>query len=68
MTQYQCPLCGRRACDSSKVLQLAKLSSTNEALADIVIKCRCCKNTLAIKITNPTNMVDIPDNSLRTEL
>ena len=39
MTKYQCPVCGKRACDSAKSLSLAKLSSDNESQADIIIKC-----------------------------
>ena len=54
MTKYQCPICGKRACDSSKQLSLAKLSHNNEMQADIIIKCQCCKNTLAVNVTKDT--------------
>lgn len=51
MTKYQCPVCNKRACDSAKSLLLAKLSSSNENQADIIIKCQCCKSTLAVNVT-----------------
>ena len=51
MTKYQCPICNKRACDSSKSLSLAKLSQSNENQADIIIKCQCCKNAIAINVT-----------------
>lgn len=51
MTKYQCPICSKRACDSNKPLSLAKLSQSNENEADIIIKCQCCKNTIAINVT-----------------
>lgn len=54
MTQYPCPICNKRACDSPKPIRLAKLSKSNESKADVVIKCQNCKNTLAIKITKDT--------------
>lgn len=50
MIKYQCPVCSKRACDSSKRLSLAKLSERNEREADVVIKCQNCKNTLAVKV------------------
>lgn len=50
MTKYQCPICNKRACDSTKHLSLAKLSESNENQADIIIKCQCCKNTLAVNV------------------
>lgn len=50
MTRYQCPICGKRACDSDKSLLLAKSSENNEKEADIIIKCQNCKNTLAVKV------------------
>lgn len=50
MTKYQCPICSKRACDSNKHLSLAKLSQINENEADIIIKCQCCKNTLAVNV------------------
>ena len=54
MTKYQCAICGKRACDSTKHLSLAKVSGSNENEADIIIKCQCCKNTIAVKITQGT--------------
>ena len=50
MTKYLCPICNKRACDSTKHLSLAKLSKGNETQADIVIKCQCCKSTLAVNV------------------
>ena len=57
MTKYQCPVCGKRACDSANSLSLAKLSSDNESQADIIIKCQCCKSTLAVNVTQNTFIV-----------
>lgn len=51
MTKYQCPVCSKRACDSEKSLSLAKLTSSNETQADVIIKCQCCKSTLAVNVT-----------------
>ena len=50
MNKYLCPICNKRACDSSKNIQLIKLSDFNQTTADIIIKCKCCKNTLAVII------------------
>lgn len=50
MTKYQCPICSKRACDSEKTLSLAKLTSSNETQADVIIKCQCCKSTLAVNV------------------
>lgn len=50
LIQYPCPVCAKRACDSGKALQLAKLSKTNEGKADVIIKCKNCKNALAVKV------------------
>ena len=58
MTQYQCPICGKRACDSNKHLLLAKLSKSNENKADVIIKCQSCKNTLAVKVTKDTFVIE----------
>lgn len=58
MTKYQCPVCNKRACDSSKHLSLAKLSQVNENDADIIIKCQCCKNTLAVNVTPNTLIIE----------
>lgn len=54
MTKYQCPICSKRACDSTKSISLAKLSQSNESHADIIIKCQCCKNTLAVNVAKDT--------------
>ena len=54
MTKYPCPICNKRACDSNKLLYLAKLSESNELKADVVIKCQNCKSTLAVKVTDNT--------------
>lgn len=58
MTKYQCPICNKRACDSAKSLSLAKLSQSNENQADIIIKCQCCKNTLAVNVTTETFFIE----------
>lgn len=58
MTQYPCPICNKRACDSSKHLLLAKLSKSNEHKADIIIKCQNCKNALAVKVTKDTFVIE----------
>ena len=50
MIKYQCPICSKRACDSSKRLSLEKLSESNETRADVIIKCQCCKNTIAVSV------------------
>ena len=50
MIQYPCPICSKRVCDSSKVLYLSKLSKCNENMADMIIKCKNCKNSLAVKV------------------
>ena len=57
MTKYQCPICNKRACDSNKFISLAKLSKSNESIADIIIKCQNCKNTLAVNVTKDTFIV-----------
>ena len=67
MTKYQCPVCGKRACDSAKSLSLAKLSSNNESQADIIIKCQCCKNTLAVNVTQNTFIVKQLNSSENTK-
>ena len=50
MTRYPCPICNKRACDSNQFLEISKLSESNEGNADVIIKCRNCKNTLAVKV------------------
>ncbi len=50
MKQIKCPVCEKRACDSNKLLRIAKLSASNSKKADIVIKCKNCKSCLAINI------------------
>ena len=57
MTKYQCPICNKRACDSTKSLSLAKLSANNESQADIIIKCQCCKNALAVNVMQNAFMI-----------
>ena len=58
MTQYPCPICNKRACDSNKALKLAKLSKSNESKADVIIKCQNCKNSLAVKINKDTFTIE----------
>ena len=58
MTKYQCPVCSKRACDSPKMLSLAKLSQSNENNADIIIKCQCCKSTLAVNVTQELFVIE----------
>ena len=58
MTKYSCPICNKRACDSSKHLLLAKLSKSNENKADIIIKCQNCKNSLAVKVTKDAFVIE----------
>ncbi len=50
MTQYPCPICHKRVCDSEKDLFLEKFSNTNTEKADIIIKCQNCKNIVAIEV------------------
>ncbi len=58
MTKYQCPICSKRACDSNKLLSLAKLSESNEMKADLVIKCQNCKNTLAVNVSQNSFIIE----------
>lgn len=58
MTKYICPICSKRACDSNKPLKIAKLSKTNEDNADVIIKCKNCKNALAINVNSYTFLWD----------
>ena len=58
MNQYPCPVCHKRACDSSKTLKLAKLSKSNESKADVIIKCQNCKNSLAVKVSKDTFAIE----------
>ena len=67
MTKYQCPVCSKRVCDSAKTLSLAKLSSSNEAQADVIIKCQCCKSTLAVNVTQNTFIIEHISPLERTE-
>ena len=60
MKKYLCPICSKRACDSNKSLNLAKLSQSNESNADIVIKCQNCKNTLAVNVSETTFFINQP--------
>lgn len=59
MTKYPCPICSRRACDSEKALSLAKLSESNGSSADIIIKCRSCKNSLVVLIKNEPCSIEL---------
>lgn len=58
MTKYQCPVCSKRACDSSKSLYIEKVNPSNENNADIIIKCQCCKNTLAVNVNTDIFMIE----------
>ncbi|MBR2722424.1 MAG: hypothetical protein IKB75_06580 [Clostridia bacterium] len=58
MTKYQCPVCSKRACDSEKSLSLAKLTPSNETQADVIIKCQCCKSTLAVNVAQNTVVIE----------
>lgn len=58
MIKYPCPICSKRACDSNKVLSLAKLSKSNETKADVIIKCQNCKNALAVKVNKDTFVIE----------
>lgn len=50
MIRYPCPVCAKRVCDSTKKLALAKLTKANEREADMAIKCRGCKNQIAVAV------------------
>lgn len=67
MTKYQCPVCSKRACDSAKTLSLAKLSSSNETQADVIIKCQCCKSTLAVNVTQNFLIIEHMRPTQRTQ-
>ena len=54
MTKYPCPVCGRRICDSRKNLFLTRLSADETTLADMMIKCRVCKSTIAVMVEQRT--------------
>ena len=58
MIKYPCPICSKRACDSNKLLSLAKLSKSNESKADVIIKCQNCKNALAVKVNKDTFVIE----------
>lgn len=58
MKKYLCPICNKRACDSNKILNLARLSESNEDNADVVIKCQNCKNTLAVNVNENTFFIN----------
>lgn len=60
MTKYPCPICNKRACDSNKILSLAKLSKSNECKADVIIKCQNCKNALAVKVNKNSFAIEQP--------
>lgn len=67
MTKYQCPVCSKRACDSEKSLSLAKLTSSNETQADVIIKCQCCKSTLAVNVTPDLFIIEHLTPSAKTK-
>ena len=67
MTKYQCPVCSKRACDSEKQLSLAKLTSSNETQADVIIKCQCCKSTLAVNVTQDFLIIEHMRPAQRTQ-
>ena len=67
MTKYQCPVCSKRACDSAKTLSLAKLSSSNETQADVIIKCQCCKSTLAVNVAQDFFVIEHMSPPQRTQ-
>ena len=67
MTKYQCPVCSKRACDSEKQLSLAKLTSSNETQADVIIKCQCCKSTLAVNVTQEFLIIEHMRPTQRTQ-
>ena len=51
MTEYPCPVCGRRVCDSYKALILTACHTDKDGKdADVLIKCKGCKSILEIKI------------------
>ena len=57
MKEYKCPVCEKRACDSNKILLISKLSNSNSQKADVIIKCKNCKNCLSIKVSrNPAGL------------
>ena len=66
MTKYPCPVCSRRACDSEKLLSLAKLSDSNQSSADVIIKCRSCKNSLAVRITSEPLSIELMSRQKNT--
>ena len=66
MTKYQCPVCSKRACDSEKLLSLAKLTSSNETQADVIIKCQCCKSTLAVNVAQDFLIIEHMSPTQRT--
>lgn len=51
MTKYACPVCHKRICDSEKALSLTQTSAQTTPSADVVIKCRNCKNTISIQVS-----------------
>lgn len=56
MTQYKCPVCHKRVCDSIRQIYISEMVENKEDDADIMIKCQRCKSILALKIA---------DNALR---
>lgn len=50
MRSYPCPICGSRVCDSDRILDIQKLSNEATDNVDLAIKCKVCKNRLAIRL------------------
>ena len=51
MTEYPCPVCGRRTCDSENALILTACRTEKGGKdADVYIKCKGCKSILGIKV------------------
>lgn len=62
--EYPCPVCNKRACDSNKTITISKLSEGNSERADIIIKCKNCKNILAVKISNGNINCKVGDSAI----
>ena len=55
MIEYKCTVCNKRVCDSSKALNIIELSKINADKADIIIKCKNCRNRIAVKVKRTTS-------------
>ena len=51
--KYFCPICGKRICDSNKMLTLSRLSEENAEDADVALKCHICKKEIALFLISP---------------